>query len=482
MKACLIIEGAYPYVSGGVSSCVQQHIMSMPDVEFVILAICATRGEKKEFKYKIPDNVSRIEEIYLLDDAYTGGGAKRKLRLPKKVYEAIKGLLVGVRVDWKTIIEYFSKNNISINSLLAGEDFLCIAQEYYLEHFPRINFTDFLWTMRSMYIPIFNVLISKSMKADIYHSFSAGYAALWGCMQKELYNKPLLLSEHGIYTREREEEIIKAGWVPGIYKDLWIDQFRKIGLCGYAYSDRVTALFKDAKDFQVELGCEEDKIRIIPNGVDIEFFRDCAPKEPGDKFVNVGAVLRVTPIKDVKTLINAFSLAKEQNPMLKLWIMGSLDEDEEYANDCIKFVDELGIKDVEFTGNIQVKEYIGKMDMLMLSSISEGQPLAVLEAFAAKKPVIATNVGNCRGIIEGEFDRYGDAGYVVPVMGVTHMANAILRLAADESLRKRMGEVGYRRTREFYVKQDIYNQYVELYKEILSEYPSSLGVRRKSRR
>ena len=54
------------------------------------------------------------------------------------------------------------------------------------------------------------------------------------------------------------------------------------------------------------------------------------------------------------------------------------------------------MEDVIFTGKVDVTEYLGKMDMTILTSISEGQPLKILDSFAAKKPVIATDVGNCR--------------------------------------------------------------------------------------
>ena len=99
----------------------------------------------------------------------------------------------------------------------------------------------------------------------------------------------------------------------------------------------------------------------------------------------------------------------------------------------------------------------------MLSSLSEGQPLSVLEAFTAKKPFISTDVGNCRGLILGEFDDYGPAGAIVPIMSETKLAKEFLRLAASEDLRKRMGEVGFRRVREFYDEDVCYQRFYDLY-------------------
>ena len=468
MKVCLIVEGAYPYVNGGMSNWVQQLMLRMKDVEFVIQSIAANRNETKEFKYEIPENCLEIQEVYLLDDDYIEDKKQKRLKMTNQEYEAFEGHLFGSQVDWDTIIRFFAEKEVSLNALLSGEDFLSMVLNYYQENFKRVVFTDFLWTMRSMYLPLFTMLKSRTVEADLYHTASSGYAGIWGCMQKSIYQKPFLMSEHGIYTREREEEIIKATWVKGIYKDLWIQQFRKIGTCCYEYADKVVSLFEDARKFQVELGCREDKTIVIPNGMDPQKFADIPGKAQDDPYINVGALLRVVPIKDIKTLINAFSLAKEVNPKLKLWIMGSLEQDEDYARECIQLVQELKVPDVEFTGIIQARDYIGRMDMMILSSLSEGQPIAILEGFTAKKPFITTNVGNCKGLLEGEFDTWGRAGYVVPIMSASKMAQAILRLAEDESLRRQMGEIGFRRVRSFYDEKDIFNRYRTLYQELVT--------------
>lgn len=468
MRISLIIEGAYPYVNGGMSNWVQALMLRMPDVEFVIQSIAAVRAETKEFKYVIPDNCVQIQEVYLMDDDYVSNKVQRKITMNNEQYEAFEALLFGNNTDWDVIIRFFAENDVSLNALLSGEDFLSMVLNYYREHFDRIVFTDFLWTMRSMYLPLFTILKSSTLKADLYHSASGGYAGIWAALQKVVYNKPFIMSEHGIYTREREEEIIKAGWVTGVYKDLWIDQFHKIGDCCYQYADVVTSLYSDARQYQLELGCDRKKTIIIPNGMDPERFAHCEGKDPHDRYINVGALLRVSPIKDVKTMISAYALAKQRNPKLKLWIMGDLSEAKDYAAECQQMVHDMGIEDVEFTGVIKASDYIGKMDILMLSSISEGQPLSILEAFTARKPFIATNVGNCKGLIEGEFDNYGPAGIVVPIMGVTGMSQAILRLADDAKLREKMGEAGFKRVRDHYDEEECFNRYKNLYKAVLS--------------
>ena len=90
------------------------------------------------------------------------------------------------------------------------------------------------------------------------------------------------------------------------------------------------------------------------------------------------------------------------------------------------------------------------MDVTILTSISEGQPLTILESYAAHKPVIATDVGNCYGLIYGESDDFGAAGIVTHIMNIEEIAQAMLDMAANEKMRLEMGETGYRRVMEKY--------------------------------
>ena len=64
----MILEGSYPYVFGGVSSWTHQYIQAMPDTEFVLWCIGAKAEKRGKYKYKLPDNVVKVQEVFL-DDA-----------------------------------------------------------------------------------------------------------------------------------------------------------------------------------------------------------------------------------------------------------------------------------------------------------------------------------------------------------------------------------------------------------------------------
>lgn len=472
MKICIVAEGCYPYVIGGVSSWIDSMIKSFPNIEFCLLTIISDREQSGKFLYDLPQNVTEVYEAYL-DDFDWSKKRKygRRTKLNKKEYRALRSVILDEQVDWDTLFEMFQTKRISIDDLLMGADFFNIVQECYNLKYPQIVFSDFLWTIRSIYLPLFLLLQTKIPKADFYHCVATGYAGLLGSMAQYKYGCGLLISEHGIYTREREEEIIKAFWVDGIYKNIWIDQFRKMSRLAYERADKVTSLYAHAKELQIELGCPEEKIMVTPNGINMERFADL-PGKTGEEldWINIGAVLRVTPIKDVKTMIRAFAYAKERVPNMRLWIMGPTEEDKEYAEECFDIVETLKIKDVYFTGRVDVRQYLGRMDFTILTSISEGMPLTILESYAAKKPVIATDVGNCKGLIYGESDDYGVAGILTHIMNVSEIAEAMVKLAESMELRYSMGEIGYKRVLKSYRIEQMKATYEDLYKELGSKY------------
>ena len=377
--------------------------------------------------------------------------------------------ITGEYFDWQDFFDYIKRiKHINTVDIVMSEDFFDIVSEVAQKYYPYIVFNHFFWTIRSMIITVFEVLKSDIPKADIYHSVSTGYAGLVGALGKYYHkNSKFILTEHGIYTREREEEIIKADWVKGYFKDSWIKYFYNLSRAAYTYTDKVFTLFQKNKDLQIELGCKENKIQIIPNGVKLERFSHISRKTNDDSIINIGAIVRVVPIKDLKTIIQAFILANETIKDIKLYIMGPMDEDKDYTKECIDFVESSDNKNIVFTDRVNVLNYIGKMDILILGSISEGQPLSVLEGMAAKKPYITTNVGSCKELLYGNNDGLGHCGIVVPVMGYYQMAQSIIKLSRDEDLRKEMGEIGFKRASLFYTQEQFIENYRKIYRELV---------------
>ncbi len=464
MRICMIAEGCYPFVPGGVSSWLQGLIQSMPQHEFVVWAIGAQEKQRGQFAYTLPKNVVKVADVYL--DAVIHeplNNTPRRYRLTGAQREAVREMLSCGHPDWGEIFSLFKSDRLKGVEFLVNRDFFRILEELCQEYYPYVGFTDLFWTIRSMFLPLLYLLGNRPPKADLYHSVSAGYAGVLGSMAVRQYGKPYVLTEHGIYTREREEEILRTNWVPPHFKDLWINMFYMFTRCAYDHADQVTCLFQRAGHIQQEIGCDGNKCVVIRNGVHIERFSGIPLKEP-DGIIDIGAIVRIVPIKDIKTMLYAFSRVRAEYPNVRLHIMGPTEEDEEYYLECLQLKQDLELDNAIFTGRVNVQEYLEHIDFTVLTSISEGQPLAVLEAMAAGRPAVTTNVGCCRELLEGDDDGFGRAGFCVPVMHQGELAEAMLTMCQDTALRRQMGETGRKRVNALYRHEQMIDYYLDTYR------------------
>ena len=468
MKVCLLTEGSYPYVVGGVASWVQMLMEGQPDVEFVIYSIGAESKDRGHFKYKLPKNCTGVQEVFLDEILSLPSRGMRENVLTEAQRETLYDLVVGEKpIDLAALIDIFrQKKWKSPLDIFMASDFFDVIQRVYRERFDYLPFTDYFWTMRSMLLPLFYLLQQDLPEADVYHSVATGYCGVVGGVAATVYKKPFMITEHGIYSREREAEIIKSDWAKGDFKSVWIQYFYHLAKLAYEAADHVYTLFELNAKIERDLGCASEKIGIVPNGVHMERFAGIAPLEDHGGPITIGAVVRVVPIKDIVTLLRAFFLVQQELPDAKLYVMGNLEEDPDYVALARRTAKTLGLRNVEFTGSINVVEYLPRMDILVLSSISEGQPLSVLEGFSAHRPYVTTDVGCCRELIYGDSqDDLGTAGAVVAPMDYEAMAEEIVRLARDYELRRDMATIGYERTKRYYTYERFITSYQKIYEQ-----------------
>ena len=135
-------------------------------------------------------------------------------------------------------------------------------------------------------------------------------------------------------------------------------------------------------------------------------------------------------------MVFAFYELSSRMENVRLHILGGVD-DEEYADECYALVKQLDIKNLVFTGRVDIVQYMRKLDFTILTSISEGQPLSVLESFAARRPCVTTDVGCCRELLRR---------------------------------RIRMGKSGQARTKAYYRHERMISEYRKLYREVEEAY------------
>ena len=466
MRICLVLEGSYPYVNGGVSTWMHQYITEMPEHEFVLWVIAAKEEDRDRFVYDLPANVVETHQVFLDSALKLRGTGVVDHAFTKAEYEALEELIASGRPNWDLLFEMYQVQKINPMSYLKSEAFLRSFEESLEKNYPYIAYSDAFHSTRSRLLPVLYLLGTPVPAADCYHAICTGYGGLLAALGAYLHKKPLLLTEHGIYSREREEEIIGAKWVGKAFKQHWIQFFYMLSDLIYTRACKITSLYGGAMRIQIDMGADPAKCSVIANGISYERFCDI-PHKADDGIVDIGAVVRFAPIKDIKTMIYAFYELSSRMDNVRLHIMGGVD-DQEYADECLALIEQLGLQDkILVPGRVNIVSYFEKLDFTILTSLSEGQPLSVLESFAAGLPVVTTDVGSCSELILGiPPDTFGRAGYFVPPMQREKLADAMETLAASRELRLKMGEIGQKRAYEYFRYSIMLAKYRKLYEEV----------------
>ena len=483
---CLVLEGTYPFVRGGVSSWVHGLIVGMPDVTFALLLISAERKDQ-EPRYELPPNIVSFVEVFIHEAVIHEERCPRRRR-SKSFWKQLEAFHTCPAAD-EQLEPFFEllegladpdERVVSTRDVLFSRKSWDYLTRRYEERCADSSFIDFFWTWRAIHTPVLQLLNAEIPPARCYHLVSTGYAGLLGVLARMRFERPVVLTEHGIYVRERTIDIARATWIyeepvklrevrqeATVLKALWTRFFVRLGELTYAHCDEVLTLFGGNRDLQVELGCPAEKLRVVPNGVNTTMFAEVRKRaRPTDGIRRVGFVGRVVPIKDVKTFIKACSIVAQRVPNTEFLICGPTDEDLDYYGDCVELKRMLRLDNLIFTGSIDVREYFPKMDVFVLTSISEGQPLTILEAACAGVPTVTSNVGACSELVNGYSDEdkaIGPSGIVTGVGAPTETADGIVKLFTDEPLRQRMIAAGIERTERFYRQTAVIDTYREFY-------------------
>ena len=492
MKAdiALLLEGTYPFVSGGVSSWVHQIIRACPEWRFHLVFLGSRREDYAGMRYELPPNVVGLETHYLFEPE-----APPPLKAPEPpawVMEQVEALheafLAGVPVEeaMTRLVGLFPV--LLSDEALRREHFLRsrAAWEAICSRYRRFctdpSFVDYFWTVRIMHAPLWRLaaLARGLPEARVYHTISTGYAGFLGALLRWRDGRPLILSEHGIYTKERKIDLLKAEWIRdnrnvfqrdptevSYFRALWIRFFEWLGRACYQAADPIIALYEANRQRQIQDGADAARTRLIPNGVDIARFRPLRSRRPARVPPVLCLIGRVVPIKDVKTFIRAMRRVVNVLPEAEGWIAGPEDEDPGYAEECRNLVESLGLADkVRFLGFQKVDELLPQVGLTILSSISEALPLVILEGFAAGVPTVATDVGSCRQLVEGlaaEDRALGTAGAIVGIADPIALADAALALLTDEARWRAASAAAIARVERFYTDEMMFAAYREVY-------------------
>ncbi|MFI2369749.1 GT4 family glycosyltransferase PelF [Streptomyces sp. NPDC018833] len=434
----MLTEGTYPHVHGGVSTWCDQLVRGMPEVDFQVVAL--TGSGREPVAWDLPPNVYRHTSFPLW------GPEPARRRLPRRerrrfldVHERFLLSLLdpGADRDFGAALDELA--GYARSGLLTA----ALRTESALRSLTRI------WTMPHLEIAAARPTVHDALTATdllehalrplaaripddaIAHAVSAGLATLPALAAQHFDKVPFLLTEHGIYLRERYLGYrVQVQRAP--VKALMLGFYRELNSLGYRRADLITPCNRYNRRWEERGGAPADRIRTVYNGVDPHAFPAAGPEPDVPTLAWAG---RIDPIKDLETLIRAYAMVRSELPAVRLRLFGGVpDGGEAYRTRLEKLAAELGVVDgITWEGRVgDVARAYAAGSVVLLSSISEGFPFSLIEAMSCGRATVSTDVGGVREAV-------GDTGMVVPPREPALMAEATIGLLRDAGRRAELG-------------------------------------------
>ena len=235
--------------------------------------------------------------------------------------------------------------------------------------------------------------------------------------------------------------------------------------------DRVVGVGESVRQALIDNeGIPARRVEVVYNGVEMSDYdydegrRHAVRREleidPSDPVLI--QVARLDALKDHGTALRTVARLAESRPNVRLLLVGEGPEQDTIEAE----IERLGIEaNVRLLGlRDDVARLLGAADVFLLSSVSEGIPVTLIEAMMARVPIVSTNVG---GVAEVVAD--GTTGLLAPSGYDEALAEAVGRLLDDEAMRTRMSEQGQERAERLFSEQQMHASYASLYRESVSE-------------
>lgn len=359
---------------------------------------------------------------------------------------------------------------------LRASNFVGGPEKQILEHFARLDSTRFL--------PILGTFAGSGLsdplgEEAIYRGFRTvrlpemspiNPSAVLGLARTLRQNNIAILCTHGYKPNVLGFFAAKLCGIPTIAISRgWTWESRKIRFYEaldrrfLRYVDHVVAVSAGQQEKILRCGVPRDNISIIHNAINLEEIS--FPPEhtlrqqlglPDDALI-VASAGRLSPEKNYRSMIEAANRVVVQNSKVYFIIFGE---------GVLRSELEDLIVSTGLTGHFllpgfrtDLQSIMHDIDIFMLPSFTEGLPNVVLEAFAARKPVVATRVGGTPEVVQE-----GISGFLTRPDEITSMSKHVLALAGDPLLRRKMGTAGYDYVNNIFS----FRQQTELYEKLYS--------------
>ena len=469
MRIALLTEGSYPTSDGGVSLWCDQLTTGLGEYEFDVHAIVATGTEA--ITWTLPPNVVDVTLTPLWGQAAKSASGRAETRRFRSMFVR---MLDAMLVPGPQAVDEF---------VSALQGMLPFARA---QHLPALltspKVVDLLlerWRHRpapgrpldeDSDVPAPTVadavvaiglldhflrpLGAKAPEADLCHAVSNGLACLVAFNAKWTNGVPFLLTEHGLYLRERYLEYRVSAYSFAV-RGFVLRFLRLLTAASYVVADFITPGSDYNRRWAIRHGATEDRVRPVYNGVDPSAFAE-GPEPEGPVLSWAG---RIAPIKDVEGLITAFGLVRREIPEARLRMFGSSPAGlEGYRDRCQALIDSLGLTGAAtFEGRVDdIVDAYHAGQAVVLSSWSEGFPYTVIEAMTSGRATVSTDVGGVREAV-------GDTGLVVPARDPQALAEACVLVLTDHELRHRLARAARARALQHFTLEQFLTVYREIY-------------------
>ncbi|MEA2182551.1 MAG: polysaccharide biosynthesis protein PelF [Solirubrobacteraceae bacterium] len=471
LRVLMITEGTYPYAMGGVSSWCDYLVRGLPEIDWEVLPIVGA-GLANNSGMEVPANVKVKKPVELWSEGLPGWRWRRhgepglRLDLP---YVLVRGLLCwnGDRDELTQALVWCQRRPHRVRNVfrnrggwemfLEGLREVCDERTDDAGQAPELDTYEAATLYQILYW-VARAAAERVPRTDILHVTAAGWAGIPATVQKALYGTPVVLTEHGVYLRESYLAAVRSPASPG---ERFISTRLARGLARSAYdaADVISPVTDANASWEIGLGVDVAKIHVIRNGVD-------KPPEPTQAPNNhtVVAVGRVDPLKDVHTMLRVAAEVIARMPEATFRYFGPVTQGEEaYGRSCHDLHARLGLGDrFEFMGPTQDPNgVIRDADLVLMTSISEGLPMALLEAMSQARPVVSTGVGGVPEVVRG-------CG-MVTAPGDTHaLAQSVLTLLRNPRLASELGMRGHARVQRTFARSASLTGYRELFERVAS--------------
>lgn len=480
----LLTEGTYPLYGGGVSVWCDQLVSGLAHVKFDVAALS---GFGTPVTCALPPNVREVRVVPLWEPLTARRPAPARRATFQEIYARLIGALLSdtpaANLAFTGALHDLSVFAVrgDLNAALADRDNPRVLLDAWRACktaapgdqrvgavLPAPSVTDALdaamW-LAHLLRPLAHALPG----CDLSHAVSNGLAVLPALATQSVYGTPFILTEHGMYLRERylspPSEYLSAGT-----RAFLLRFYMHLTRTAYQQAALVSPASNFNTRWQLHFGADPAKLRPVYNGVDPELFLG-GDTEPG--VPTVAWVGRIDPIKDLDTLIRSHALLQHHLPEAQLRMFGPVPQgNEAYKRACLQLIHDLGLDSAaHFEGRVpSVAQAYQSGHVVALSSISEGFPYSVIEAMAAGRPMVATDVGGVREAV-------GDTGLVVPPRDPHAFAEACQELLRDDGLRRRLSQRARDRVRTLFTLQRCLDAYRTMYDELcIHAAPAAVGA------